>query len=242
MPFYKMQEGQNEFYFQLANLQVREDFSLWDNATKRFIRQLPDVADISDLRFMKQDLFKQRYPTMQKKSQYIRDLAITLNGIPAVYSFGFVKTANDQINAEIGNLQKLGRDPLAYNFKYRKTGSGLATTHVVVVMQEVGKPNLPEAQATPNKPNIMQAMAQGLSANKEALNPLKLTLQPVLVGLSKEEQQVLDLFNQEPAVFGEEQFVAMWLSTWAKYFQAQHGAMMPDRIKEIYKLNYTKHA
>ena len=40
MAFYKMQQGQNEFLFQFADLQAREDFAIWDNTQKRFLRQI----------------------------------------------------------------------------------------------------------------------------------------------------------------------------------------------------------
>ena len=140
MPFYKMQQGQNEFFFQLVDLSVREDFSIWDNTQKRFLRQIEGVNNIDDLKFMKKELFVQRYPNFRKVGQYIRELIINLNGTPTLYSFGFKKSANDQIKDEIRNRQQLGKDPLDYTFKYRKTGVGLATTHVVVLMNEVGKP------------------------------------------------------------------------------------------------------
>ena len=119
--FYKLSQGQNEFLFQLANLDVREDFSIWDNSQKKYLRQIDGVANLDDLKYMNKGLFQQRYPNMQKSTQYIRDIVVTIDGTATQYAFGFKKTANDQIAGEIMQRQQLGKDPLAYTYKYRKT-------------------------------------------------------------------------------------------------------------------------
>src|SRR3990167_7336926 len=222
MAFYKMQQGQHEFFFQLANLNVREDFSIWDNTNKRFLRQVEGVNDINDLRFMQKDLFAQRYPNFRKAGQYIRDIIVDVAGVPTQYSFGFKKSANDQIVEEIKGRQQLNKDPLAYTYKYRRTGEGLNTTHVVVLMQEVGKP-----QSIFN-PNVFGSQHQGTSQLQPVLAPQpqqqglpppmlqKPLEQPVMnlqlpsrqgLALTTQEQQVLDLFNQDTQIYGEDLFI-----------------------------------
>lgn len=251
MAFYKMQQGQHEFFFQLVNLEVREDFALWDNTNKKFIRQVEGVNDINDLKFMQKDLFAQRYPNFRKVSQYIRDVVIDVGGVPTQHSFGFKKSANDQIIEEIRGRQQLGKDPLDYIYKYRKTGEGLATTHVVVLMQEVGKAQNVVTQQQADRQYVVPplqpfpapiATGQGLTPSIQQ-KPLE---QPVIklevpstskLVLTSQEQQVLSLFNQDTQIYGEDLFVDIFNKTLSKYF---NQTLMPDRIKQIYKEYYAK--
>ena len=237
MPFYKMQQGQNEFFFQLVDLSVREDFSIWDNTQKRFLRQIEGVNNIDDLKFMKRELFAQRYPNFGKKSQYIREIIISLNDVPTLYSFGFAKTAHDQIIDEIRNRQQLGKDPLDYTFKYRKTGSGLATTHVVVLMNEVGKPSgilnpnlapLPQQQGLP--PTIPLKPLESPAIRLEVASVSRLSL-------TKEEQVIVDLFNQDTQIYGEDLFIDVFAKTMSKHFSQP---IVISRVKQIYREHYQK--
>ena len=241
MVFYKMQQGQHEFLFQLANLDVREDFSVWDNTNKKFLRQVEGVNDINDLKFMQRDLFAQRYPNFRKAGQYIRDIIVDVAGVPTQYSFGFRKSANDQIIEEIRGRQQLGKDPLAYTYKYRKTGEGLNTTHVVVLMQEVGKSqnvvsSQPQAQISPYPqqqgftPTMLQKPQEQSLMKLEVAYVSKLQLTP-------QEQQVCELFNQDTQIYGEDLFIDIFNKTSSKYFNLM---LMPDRIKQIYREYYNK--
>lgn len=229
MVFYK--PADNEFFFQLANLETKEDFSIWDNTDKRFIRQMPDVQNFDDLKFMKLGLFQQRYPDMRKVTQYVREIwVIGTDGNPQQYFFGFKKSANDQLEGEIRHLRGTNRDPMSYNFKYRKTGSGLATTHVVVLMQEVGLPNIGITASLP-KPSVMQAMSQGIKPSFAGVKlEQSLTLNP-------NEQQIMDLFNSDTKVYSEADFVQTFNATSSKYFN-----LLPDtaRVKLIFKTIYKK--
>ena len=247
MPFYKMQEGQHEFTFQLADLNVREDFSIWDNTNKIFLRQVEGVNDINDLKFMQRDLFAQRYPNFRKVSQYIRELIITLNDTPTLYSFGFKKSANDQIVDEIRNRQQLGKDPLDYTFKYRKTGSGLATTHVVVLMNEIGKPqgvlqpNLsPQPQQRELTPSLPQKPLESPVWSPQAKSSGQIRLEGVSgsgLGLTPQEQVIVDLFNSDNQMYSEDLFVQVFKNT-----MITHHRQMPDvqRVKLIYREHYQK--
>ena len=239
MAFYKMQQGQNEFLFQLANLNVREDFSIWDNNQKRFLRQIKGVANMDDLKYMNKELFQQRYPNMQKSTQYVRDIVVTIDGIATQYAFGFKKTANDQIIEEIRQRQHLSKDPLNYTYKYRRTGAGLATTHVVVLMQEVGKPlGVANTQGVYN-PYLQQQGFAAINPQKPLELP-KIALETGYVSklqLTTQEQQVLDLFNQDTQIYGEDLFIEVFNVTLSKYFNLFIGI---DRIKQIYKEHYTK--
>ena len=236
MVFYKMQQGQHEFFFQLANLDVREDFSIWDNVSKRYLRQIEGVNDINDLKFMLKDLFAQRYPNFAKKSQYIREVIINLNGTPTLYSFGFTKTAHDQINEEIRGRMILGKDPLDYTFKYRRTGEKLQTTHVVVVMQEVGKP---QGVLNPTTPQSQPQANLSPSSPSKPLEQPKIRLEVASVGLSltPQEQVIVELFNQDKQIYSEDLFVDVFNNTMVRHYRH-----LPDvlRVKMIYKEYYLR--
>ena len=251
MVFYKLQQGQHEFTFQLVNLDVREDFSVWDNTSKKYLRQVEGVNDINDLKFMQRDLFAQRYPNFRKVNQYIREVVVDVAGVPTQYSFGFKKSANDQIVEEIKGRQALGKEPLAYTYKYRKTGEKLNTTHVVVLMQEVGKPqsvfnpNVFGSQqgATPLQPYPVPVAIERVLSPTMLQKPQE---QPVMqlevpsgsgITLAPQERQVLDLFNQDTQIYGEDLFVDVFNKTLSKYFNL---LLMPDRIKQIYREYYQK--
>ena len=214
---------------------------MWDNTSKKYLRQVEGVNDINDLKFMQRDLFAQRYPNFRKARQYIREVVVDVAGVPTQYSFGFKKSANDQIVEEIKGRQALGKEPLAYTYKYRKTGEGLNTTHVVVLMQEVGKAqNVVSSQLQPVL--APQPQQQGLTPSI----PQKPQEQPVMrlevasgsgITLTPQERQVLDLFNQDTQIYGEDLFVDVFNKTLSKYFNL---LLMPDRIKQIYREYYQK--
>src|SRR3990167_4209819 len=255
MAFYKLQQGQHEFTFQFVNLDVREDFSLWDNINKKFIRQVEGVNDINDLKFMKKDLFTQRYPSFRKVSQYIREIVVDVAGVSTQYLFGFKKSANDQIIEEIRGRQQLGKDPLAYTYKYRKTWEGINTVHVVVLMQEVGKAqNIVSSQLQPQTATLPQQQGLPPTIPQTPLEQPILTLQvPSGSGLevkplkaltiTPQEQQVLELFNQDTQIYGEDLFIDIFNKTFNKYFTSlprPDTLPMPDRIKQIHKEYYQK--
>ena len=240
MAFYKMQQGQHEFLFQLVNLYVREDFSVWDNTSKKYLRQVEGV-DINDLKFMQRDLFAQRYPNLRKATQYIRDIVVDVAGVQTQYSFGFRKSANDQIIEEIRVRQQLNKDPLAYTYKYRRIGEGLNTTHVVVLMQEVGKAQnvvSSQLQPYPAPVAIERVLSPPIPQNPPEQPVMRLELASVSkMVLTPQEQQLLDLFNQDTQIYGEDLFIDIFNKTLSKYFNL---LLMPDRIKQIYREYYQK--
>ena len=250
MAFYKLQQGQHEFTFQFVNLDVREDFSLWDNINKKFIRQVEGVNDINDLKFMQKDLFTQRYPSFRKVSQYIREIVVDVAGVSTQYLFGFKKSANDQIIEEIRGRQQLGKDPLAYTYKYRKTGEGINTTHVVVLMQEVGRvsniqPILsPQPQQQGLTPTIPQTPLEQPILTLQVPSGSGLEVKPLkALTITPQEQQVLELFNQDTQIYGEDLFIDIFNKTFNKYFTSlprPDTLPMPDRIKQIHKEYYQK--
>lgn len=176
MVFYKM--SSNEMIFQLVSLEVKEDFSLWDNTAKRYLRQLDGVANINDIKFMKQELFVQRYPHLRKNTQYVREIVV-YEQQPTQYLFGFKKTANDDLNKAITNNSNLGVNPLEVLYKLRKTGIEKDTTYAIVVLERVGLPKnviqsqmaAPQQQAYPlqNAPQIQKPYMQTMQ--KPAIMP-----------------------------------------------------------------------
>jgi hypothetical protein len=250
MAWYKMQQGQTEFLFQLVNMEVREDFSIWDNINKRFIRQVESVNNFDDLKFMKRELFAEKYPNYGKKTQFIREIIVNQGGISTQYSFGFGIEANRQINDEINNIVNLQRkDPLAFQFKFRKTGHGLSTISVVVAMGEVGKPiNVQQSQYNPESsitaPKPIQQEIKPVTASNSPTQPNK-----VRFGMPNEHKIVVLNKGAETQIYeaacdytkegklSEDRFVELWNLCARTEFNT---IFEPARVKEIYKELYSK--
>ena len=266
MSFYKMQSGQTEFLFQLANLEIREDFALWDNNKKGYIRQVEGVNDINDLKFMRYELFTQKYPHLAKRSSFNRDIIINQGGINTLYTFGFHFKDNQQLVQEISNILNLQhKNPLMFNFKYRRTGEGLATIRVVVAMNEVGLPqNVQQSSAsfqdTPiNKPFLaqnstnaqqeLQRDIQPQNVPKTAPNAVTEASKPKIQFGIPNEQKIVALNQDESEIYSaaceytqegklsEDRFVQLWNECARSYF----GALWEvQRVKDIYKELYSK--
>ena len=160
MVFYRVTGS--EFFFQLLSEGSREDFSLWDNTAKKFIRQLEGVNDINDIKFMKKDLFMQKYPNFAKKTQFVRDIAVHEGNTATTYQYGFGITAEQQIKQFIANAKALGGNPLAVMLRYRKTGTKLETRHTITAEQNVGLPqNVMQPQVVPLQA-VLQPIPQQL--------------------------------------------------------------------------------
>lgn len=170
--FYK--PSSSEFFFQLLSLEAREDFSLWDNTAKKYIRQLEGVNDINDIKFMKRDLFMQKYPNFVKKTQFVRDIAVHEGDIVTQRQYGFRITAEQQIKQFIANLNPLGVNPLGVMLRYRKTGSDLQTRHTITAEQNVG---LPQSLIQPQTAQIPQQLVQSPKQQEKVaeISPVKPT-------------------------------------------------------------------
>lgn len=242
--FYKLQQGQNEFYFQFINsLEAREDFALWDNTSKKFIRH---VNNINDIKFMKADVFVQRYPSMRKVTQYVRDIAVTDGNTFTQYQFGFRMTVEQQIKQFIANCNALKVNPMEVLLKYRKIGSGLNTQHTITAMETIGLPQnviQPQIQAIPQQliqspiqPQIMpdlspvkptEALQQGFTLPK-----VNVAREP-----TTNEMHVIQWANDYKDKLTEEQFVEGFNHSLKKNF----GTMTEETlVREWFKKYYLK--
>lgn len=248
MVFYKM-SGQ-EMVFQLVDNNVREDFALWDNTNKRFIRQLEGVADINDIKFMKQDLFQQRYPSLRKNTRYIRGIVVYDSQQPTQYLFGFKKTANDDLNKFITNQRNIGINPLEILLKLRKTGIGIDTTYSIVALEKIG---LPQNVQQSSQPYSSQLQPQGQQSYQTPITPVKMpiitpnkptsgfeipkqiqNMQPV-IALSEKEQVVYGLACEYQGRLSEQDFVIGFKYTYHKIWNEDISSL---RVMDIYSLLY----
>lgn len=217
--FYKMQG--NEMVFQLANLEVREDFAIWDNKSQMYLKRMDGVANMDDLRFMKAAMFQQEYPNMRKVTQYIREIIIPQGNLKTQYTFGFKKTANDDLTKSIQLCRSLGVNPLEIEYIFRKIGFGRGTTHEVVAGQKVGLP-----QNVQSSQNLVEIPITLEHANKQ-YNVVELQKVPITAPNSpttpsqqgfelpksqaevpdKDEMQVIEWANNYQDKLTEQQFI-----------------------------------
>ena len=258
--FYKMQ-GQ-EMLFQLLNLEYKEDFALWDNLNNRFIRQIDGVQNINDIKFMKQDLFKQRYPTLRKNTQYTREIIVYDDAVqqpPTQYLFGFKKTANDDLNKAIQNSKNLGINPLEVLYKLRRTGQGINTVYAIVALERIGLPvnvQIPQQVTAPYqnvplpqqaymqispKPTIMPQSVQNPTDTKKVEFGQKLQVPNVqnVVVLNNIESQIYEASCDYIAEgkLTEARYIELWNECAKKEFNTLFAE---ERIKQIYKELYSK--
>ena len=235
--FYK--PSGSEFFFQLLSLEAREDFSLWDNTAKKYIRQIEGVNDINDIKFMKKDLFMQKYPNFAKKTQFVRDIAVHENKGIVQYQYGFKKTAEDQIKQFIANVRVLGVNPLVVVLKYRKTGSDLQTTHTITAEQNVGLPQgliQPVLQPLVQNP-IPQQITPSLSPNKPT-PPLQQGFELPKVNVAREpttnEMQVIQWAVNYPDKLTEEKFIEGFNHSLKKNF----GTVTEEALVRVWYKTY----
>ena len=247
MSWYKMQ-GQ-EFMFQLLSLASREDFALWDNTARKFTRQVEGVQNINDIKFMKADLFMQRYPNLRKSTQYVRDIAVAEGSSFIQYQFGFKKTAEDQIGQFIANCNALKANPLAVLLKYRKIGIDINTQHSIIAMETIGV----QAQIQPQTATIPQQAIQTPIPQQiiPNLSPIKLTgalqqgfevpkqipnIQPV-VALNEQEQVVYGLACEHAGTLSRSDFVDGFVHTYKRLY---NEGINGQRAMDIYDVLYSK--
>ena len=245
MVFLKM--NGTEIIFQLLDFNVNESFSLWDKVNKKFIRQIEGVANINDIKFMKQDLFTQRYPNLRKNTQYIRHILAYENGSVNEGDFGFKNSANNQISQFITNEKNLGRNPLEIRLIMRKFGSGLETRYNIVAMDTIG---LPKSDLKPQTVDlsVQSANTQFHMVGLENVQPRANLGHPVASGkgiqlaipqpkkLEGYELELIEAFNNYEEYCSELRFLELADAT----CQEQHRYITQPRLKELYHQYYAK--
>ena len=239
--WYKIQ-GQ-EMLFQLTNLEYKEDYKVWDNASKKFLWSeefMPDNRKVADTKFMKLQDFTKAYPSMRKSTQYVREIAVE----GSIYSFGFAKTANDQLIQAINNSRNLGIDALEVRYILRRTGQYKDTIWNIIVMDRVGKVVMPittplQPVLAPVMPQLMSNIPPTMTMAVKAPIGFKMPIRnivPVIV-LTETEKAILEVAEQYPEKLNEEMFVSNFIETLSHYYQIIGNV---SRVKEIYRQFYVK--
>lgn len=122
-----------DFAFKLIDLNVTEDFTIWKawdkrneemkdgtgNVMKFPIRkgQLVDadgnVKEITDVRYMKNDVFKTAFPKLGRNTRFNRNIVVS----GQQYTFGFTKTSNDKLVEILDTCIATNADPLGLTFQ-----------------------------------------------------------------------------------------------------------------------------
>lgn len=262
MAFYRMQSGQNEFYFQLANLEpAKEEYVFWKDGQVPPIPIKEAVSGITPREAYWDKTGTRQVVGYRADRSYIRDIIVTQGGINTQYLFAFKKRDTDQLNAEISNIVNLQRkSPLTFNFKFRKTGQGKETIRVVVAMQEIGLPQNVQQSSTPYQtplePQISTIVPQSV---QNPITPIKVpeivsnkftgVLQQGVVFGVPNMQNVVVLNDIESRIYSascdyvkegklsEQRYIELWNECAKKEFNTLHSE---NRIKQIYRELYSK--
>lgn len=126
----------------LVNETKKEDFMIWDNTTKQFIRTgtIKDVngreIPIDQTRWLKKEDFDKNFPNMQRSTKINREVLVD----GEVYTYGMPKSVDNQIEQQCATLRAMGQNVLANKFKINKSGIGLQTRYSVVVVGNSPQP------------------------------------------------------------------------------------------------------
>lgn len=248
MVFKKFDSG--ELRFQLVNFESREDFKIWDDFNKKYLSQVEGVANLDDLKFMKAALFTQKYPSFRKSVQIIREIVIIESGTPTQYSFGFKRTANDELDKAVQTCRNLGINPLEVEYIITKRGTKKETTYGITSGQRLGIPqNLVQPQPNPvanlaltplEQANRQYNLTQQLVAQPKPSNWLKQGFsvpKPVVDVPSAEEMTIINEANLYPDKLSEADFIAGFNHS----LQGSFGRVVTeDRARKWYYQYYVK--
>jgi len=138
----------NGMIFSLIDEKVTEDFSLWDNTAKQFIRNGTVIANddtvynVEDLRGMPKSDFnrlfiapkdREGYHTYAKSFKYKRDVIVKGNQ----YTWGMPYSVNEKLKELMAMARSMGSNPLTISYKLGFSGSGLGKKyHLEAVVPE----------------------------------------------------------------------------------------------------------
>ena len=228
--------------FQLVNLDSKESFALWDKTNNRVLRQVEGVANIDDLKFMKADLFAQRYPNLGKMNQVVREIIIPVGSIYTQYSFGFKKTADDDLKLAMLSCRNLGINPLEVEFTLRRIGKGFDTSYSVVAGKRVGIPQdivHPQASLSPQQPptsleqaNVQYHVQQVVVEPKGFVMPIKAEEESP----SLQELDVIRWANEYADKLSEEDYIAGFQHSLKQQF---NQSITDERARKWFKQFYS---
>lgn len=167
--------------FKLANLEAKEDFTIWKawdkrnevikdsagNEMKFPIRsgQLVDsegnIQEFDKVKYLKKDVFERLFPNFSRNTRFIREIIIN----DTHYNYGFTQSANNKLKELIATLIITKVDPLTMTFKQTYNASAAPVNKYNVYLE--GAPT--SAPTTPAQPSV-----PGLtSGEKEIVDAIK---------------------------------------------------------------------
>jgi hypothetical protein len=151
MPFLpKEHRDKTELKLQLCDLNSKEDYSVWDNTAKTFIRegQLTDIEgkvhELTATRWMPKVEFERLFPNKGKANKVLREVMVD----GEIFTYSMPISVDTGIKQNIATITALGGNPLAQIFVIKKTGQGLQTRYEVTLDTTPQAPQ-PQVQAQP---------------------------------------------------------------------------------------------
>jgi hypothetical protein len=185
-------KGKTEQVFKLLDLNFAEDYSVWDNSSKTFMRdgQVMDVDgnphDVKETKWIKKDEFMRMFPHMNKNNKVKRKVIVD----GEEFDWSMPITADRALHACIANVIAMGQRPELVEYKWSKEGEGLATRHNIVV----------NTVATPAVDGTPQASLP------QAVIPQLATPKPTMT-LNATEKQIVDAIKGQGETHTFEQVV-----------------------------------
>lgn len=152
MPFLpKEYRDKPELRIQLCDLNSKEDYAIWDNIAKAFIRegQMTDingnVHELTATKFMPGKQFDELFPNKGKVNKVLRDVVID----GQVFTYAMPRTVDTEIKRNIATITAMGGNTLVQTFLIKKTGAGLSTRYTVELEAPPTAPvtaQIPQAQ------------------------------------------------------------------------------------------------
>ena len=72
-----------------------------------------DVKQVADLKFMPKSDFKEQYPTLQMRFQFLRQIYVD----SVEYTYAFTQTSNMKLAEKVDDMKKMSKDPLLAEFE-----------------------------------------------------------------------------------------------------------------------------
>lgn len=136
MPFLPKEiREQPEFAFKLVDYNEKEDYAVWDVNAKTFLRsgQMIDFEgkthELKETKFMPGEQFKKLFPGKAKSNRINREVIIN----EEQFTYGMPITVNNLLKQQIAAINAMGQNPLAFEFKVKRTGEGLKTRYEVSI-------------------------------------------------------------------------------------------------------------
>ena len=199
--------------FQPLATEGREEFMVWDNNQRKFIRSGNiNGADgrthqLEDIKWMKREEFMRIFPNFAKSRKFRWEARVD----NVDYDMSFPVSVNGLLSQQINIVRQLGKNPLAFQYILRREGTGLQTrwnvelgTEVQVAQAQLPQqiqpvPMMQQPQAVPMTMPMAQPVATPMQPVLPVAQPMVLPTNVVAqaLTLTPEEQKVVDAFKAD---------------------------------------------